>query len=236
MDLYQYVKGLFADDPRDELTNHFQHQDREQTRGRMRTEAQTSTAATPTNHTEQRRYFTGTVTSLNEDGGMIDNHVYFDLDCVIGGREPYVGGAAHVTATRPHVHAGWRAIRVDLLMEWRPDEGSEIELVVGVVSGWSHTKCVVESGSGEVTFAPNECRPASGYRPHIGDCIEVGLYTFVHLKIPYVSSLHYIIIWGHADVHMEAISIYGINLVSQLHYAYFRWNCFIKMGLQLSMV
>lgn len=176
MNLYQYVKGLFADEPGDEPMNHSQHQSSDQVRGRMRTEAQTSmNFSTPNSHTEQRRYFTGTVTSLNEDGGMIDNHVYFDLDCIIGGREPFVGGAAHVTATRPHMHAGWRAIRVDLLTEWRPDEDTEIEVVVGVVSGWSHTKCVVESGSGEVTFAPSEYRPASGYRPHIGDCIEVGL-------------------------------------------------------------
>ena len=174
MNLYQYVKGLFTDDPIDELPNQSHYQDRDQTCGRMRTEAQSSTVATSTNHVEeQRRYFTGTVTSLNENGGMIDNHIYFDLDSIIGGKVPFVGGAAHVTATRPHVHAGWRAVRVDLLTEWHPDEGSEIELVVGVVSGWSHTKCVVESGSGEVTFAPNEYHPASGYRPHIGDCIEV---------------------------------------------------------------
>lgn len=175
MNLYEYVKGLFSDEPINESVNKFHHQDREQTRGRMRTEAQSSAVATSTNPTEeQRRYFTGTVTSLNENGGMIDNHVYFDFDSIIGGKEPFVGGAAHVTATRPHVHAGWRATRVDLLTEWRPDEGSEIELVVGVVSGWSHTKCVVESGAGEVTFAPNEFCPTNGYRPHIGDSIEVG--------------------------------------------------------------
>ena len=175
MNLYEYVKGLFTDDPIDESVDQSHHQDRDQTRGKMRTEVQSSAMATSNNHTEeQRRYFTGTVTSLNEDGGMIDNHVYFDLDSVIGGKEPFVGGAAHVTATRPHVHAGWRATRVDLLMEWHPGEGSEIEIVVGLVSGWSHTRCVVESGLGEVTFAPNEYRPASGYRPHIGDSIEVG--------------------------------------------------------------
>ena len=174
MNLYQYVKGLFTNDPINELASQSLHQDRDQTRGRMRTEVQSSAMATSTNHTEeQRRYFTGTVTSLNEDGGMIDDHVYFDLDSIIGGKEPFVGGAAHVTATRPHVHACWRAVRVDLLMEWRPDESSEIELVVGVVSGWSHTKCIVESGLGEVTFAPNEYRLVSGYRPHVGDCIEV---------------------------------------------------------------
>ena len=174
MNLYEYVKGLFVDDPINESVDQPHHQDRAQTRGKMRTEVQSSAMAGSSKcREEQRRYFTGTVTSLNEDGGMIDNHVYFDLDSVIGGKEPFVGGAAHVTATRPHVHAGWRATRVDLLTEWHPEEGSEIEIVVGVVSGWSHTRCVVESRSGEVTFAPNEYRPASGYRPHIGDSIEV---------------------------------------------------------------
>lgn len=177
MNLYEYVKGLFTDNRIDESVNRSHHQDRDQTRRKMRTEkVQCSGVATSSNshmEEEERRYFTGAVTSLNEDGGMIDNHVYFDLDSIIGGKEPFVGGAAHVTASRPHLHAGWRATRVDLLMEWHPDEVSEIELVVGVVSGWSHTKCVIESGAGEVTFAPNECRPASGYRPHVGDCIEV---------------------------------------------------------------
>ena len=166
MNLYQYVKGLFIDDPENELTNHSKRQDRDHSRVKVPSNTVATTA-------EQRRYFTGTVTSLNEDGGMIDNHVYFELDCILGGQQPFVGGAAHVTATRAHVHAGWRAIRVDLLSEWHPDEGSENELVVGVVSGWSRTRCVVESGSGEVTFAPNECRPVSGYRPHVGDSIEV---------------------------------------------------------------
>ena len=173
MSLYQVVKSLFVDQPSDS-TNQSHSRDRDPPCGQIHTGVLGRNAdETTTSELEQRRYFTGTVTSLNDEGGMIDNHVYFDLDCITGAREPVVGGAAHVTATRGHLQAGWRATRVDLLTEWRPDEGSEVELVVGVVSGWSHTKCVVESGENEVTFSPNECRPISGYRPYVGDCIEV---------------------------------------------------------------
>ena len=104
---------------------------------------------------------------------MIDNCVYFDFHCIVGGRTPFVGGAAHVTATRVHELAGWRASRVDLMSEWRPEEGSQTELVVGVVAGVSRTKCVIESGSREVTFEPSECRLVGGYYPQVGDSIEV---------------------------------------------------------------
>lgn len=189
MNLFQVVKSLFIDEPDGEPTNRSHSRDRDPTGAQGRNADETTTSSR--SELEQRRYFTGTVTSLNDDGGMIDNHVYFDLDCIIGAREPVVGGAAHVTATRSHVHAGWRAIRVDLLTEWRPEEKSEVELVVGVVSGWSHTKCVVVSGELEVTFAPNECRPISGYRPHVGDCIEV-----CNMLILYSCTCHWDIFMG----------------------------------------
>ena len=169
LSLYQQVRDLFVGGSANGATIDNDRRDHP----RLQTHGETSASI----RTEQRRCFTGTVTAVNEDDGMIDNHVYFDFDCIIGGKLPLVGGAAHVIATRAHVHAGWRAVQVDLMCEWRPEESSETELIVGVVSGISATKCVVESGSREVTFVPGEHQPGNRYRPQVGDSIEVkGLY------------------------------------------------------------
>ena len=166
--LYEQVKTLFASHAAvdDDITMKVKRDTPFSPSGPAQTSATSCT-------NEQRRYFTGVVTSLNGESGLIDNHVYFEWDVIVGGLTPVVGGAAHVTATRPHVHAGWRAVRVDLTSEWRPEESSATEIVVGVVTGLSRTKCVVESGQREVTFAPSDYRPTSGYRPHLGDSIEV---------------------------------------------------------------
>lgn len=177
MNLYEHVKNLFIGDPVDKPTTKVQCQSLLHRQTHAET-TNTSLATATHSTTKQRRYFTGTVTSVNEESGMIDNHVFFDLDSVIGGLKPVVGGAAHVTAVRAHEHAGWRATRIELTSEWCPEEDSETELVVGVVSGLSRTKCVVESGSREVTFAPREYQPVSGYRPHVGDSIEVGYLKY----------------------------------------------------------
>ena len=159
--LYQQVKHFFASDAANEVVS------------RQNSNLPSDSASSPSRTSEQRRCFTGVVTSISGESGLIDNHVYFDCDVIVGGRNPVVGGAAHVTAARPHEHAGWRAVRVDLTSEWHPEESSATELVVGVVTGLSRTRCVVECGQRQVTFAPGEYRPASGYRPHLGDSVEV---------------------------------------------------------------
>ena len=173
MNLYQHVKDLFISDPTSTDSKETLHEGGD--RPCLKTQAETSTCTNglvaASRRKEQRRYFTGTVTSVSGDSGMIDNHVYFDWDCIVGGQKPIVGGAAHVTATREHVQAGWKAVRVDLMSEWRPEEDSETEVVVGVVTGMSRTKCVVESGGRDVTFEPRQT--SSGYRPQIGDDVEV---------------------------------------------------------------
>ena len=177
--LYQFMRDLLVrdqtNDPGTGVHGQHHNQPRLQTGAETNHATACNGAGVSASQEKQKRYFTGTVTSINGESGMIDNHVYFDWDCVVGGRKPVVGGATHVTATRDHVYAGWRATRVDLMTEWRPEEGSETEVVVGVVTGISRTKCVVESGTRDVTFEPSQCRPSSGYHPQLGDSVEVSL-------------------------------------------------------------
>ena len=61
--------------------------------------------------TLQQRFFTGVVTSVTSDSGMINDHVYFEMGVVMGGVKPEVNDFVHVEAERRHSKAGWRATR-----------------------------------------------------------------------------------------------------------------------------
>ncbi len=58
-----------------------------------------------------QRFFTGHVTSVTEESGMINDHVFFDMGVVVGGVQVEVGDLLHVQACRSHSKAGWRAVR-----------------------------------------------------------------------------------------------------------------------------
>lgn len=65
-----------------------------------------------TNGSLQRRFFTGTVTSVTSgESGMINECVYFEMAAVLGGLKLETGDKVHVTAERKHSKAGWRAVR-----------------------------------------------------------------------------------------------------------------------------
>ena len=59
----------------------------------------------------QQRYFSGVVTSITSDSGMINDYVYFEMGVVLGGVKAEVGDVVHVQAERKHTKGGWRAIR-----------------------------------------------------------------------------------------------------------------------------
>ena len=59
----------------------------------------------------QQRFFTGVVTSVTSECGMINDHVFFEVDVVLGGMKLEVGDTVHVEAQRKHSRAGWIATR-----------------------------------------------------------------------------------------------------------------------------
>ena len=58
-----------------------------------------------------QRFFTGHVTSVTEESGMVNEHVFFDMGVVVGGVRVEVGDLLHVHAHRNHIKAGWKAVR-----------------------------------------------------------------------------------------------------------------------------
>ncbi|XP_013385978.1 RNA helicase Mov10l1 [Lingula anatina] len=58
------------------------------------------------------RTIDGTVTSLHNGYGLVDNEIYFTFDSVIGGCRPALGAHVHVQAVRQKQHGGWQAQRV----------------------------------------------------------------------------------------------------------------------------
>lgn len=134
-----------------------------------------STSNSVTTAQKQHRHFTGTVTSLNEESGagMIDKTVFFEFDAVIGGLRPAVGVSVHVTASREHAHAGWRAERVEITSRWQPESKSEIEVVTGFVSRIGGGMWVIDCTTQEVVFSMDEVVSHRGYRPHVNDWVQV---------------------------------------------------------------
>lgn len=59
----------------------------------------------------QQRFFTGVVTSVTADSGMINNYVFFDMGVVLGGVKVEVEDVVYVEAERKHSKAGWTAVR-----------------------------------------------------------------------------------------------------------------------------
>ena len=123
---------------------------------------------------KQERYFTGTVTGLSNNSGMIDHQVFFEIDCVIGGRKPVVGSTVHVHAVREHPQAGWQARRVEVTSRWQPETESRIQVLIGYIAQLSPTHGVVDCSTEEVVFSTRDSI-ARGYRPHVNDWVQVAL-------------------------------------------------------------
>ncbi|KAL5515673.1 hypothetical protein EMCRGX_G000874 [Ephydatia muelleri] len=117
------------------------------------------------------RFFTGVVTSLDEGGGMIDQHVFFDQSSVLGNERIEVGSTVHVQAAREHQQAGWRATRVQLVVHWKPDASSGTHVVVGFISNLGRSQGIVSDGNDDVRFPLTAV--SSNYRPNIGDWVQI---------------------------------------------------------------
>jgi len=65
--------------------------------------------------------------------------------------------------------------RVEVLSSWLPDTQSDVEVVVGYLSGLGGRRGVVTSEDKEVSFPLDVAQSAEGYRPHLNDWVKVGV-------------------------------------------------------------
>ena len=127
--------------------------------------------ATPNDVTSLSRFFTGVVTSLDDGGGLIDQHVYFEQSCVLGDERIEVGATVHVQATREHHQAGWKATRVQLVLHWRPDATSSSHMVVGSITNLGRSQGIASDGSKDIRFPLSSVD--ANYRPTVGDWVQL---------------------------------------------------------------
>ena len=117
----------------------------------------------------ENRSFTGCVTSVEGPCGMINYNVFFDQDAVVGGERPSEGDTVHVEAVREHSEAGWKAVSVQLVEQWRTGAKEEplLRSVVGYVKEGGKGRWMAICGKEEVLFDGTAVDPT--YLPHRGD-------------------------------------------------------------------
>lgn len=117
----------------------------------------------------ENRSFTGCVTSVEGPCGMINYNVFFDQDAVVGGERPSEGDTVHVEAVREHSEAGWKAVSVQLVEQWRTGAKEEplLRSVVGYVKEGGKGRWMAVCGKEEVLFDGRAVDLT--YLPHRGD-------------------------------------------------------------------
>lgn len=85
--------------------------------------------------TNLRKCFSGKVTKLYDDSGMIDDDVFFKFKDVIGGIRLRLNTEVHVEARRTRLDDAWQADRVEVFTNWDSfgEEGT-LEVLIGEVT------------------------------------------------------------------------------------------------------
>ena len=63
--------------------------------------------------------------------------------------------------------------RVDVTSRWTEEGGSEVEVLVGFVSGVGGGRGVVSCDEREISFPSDVATSISGYHPHVNDWVKV---------------------------------------------------------------
>ena len=135
----------------------------------------------------ERKVIIGKVTSIHSGYGMIDNEVYFSLECTEGQRTPQLDDTVEVEASRQQDSAGWRAMHVRVISHdddhvWedvaeeprisnkKRNDGKAEEFVVGMVTRTGKDQGVVNES---YNFLFTDC--CDGYTPYKGDWVNIKL-------------------------------------------------------------
>ena len=132
-------------------------------------------AVSADNVADTNKCFTGKITSLFNGRGLIEDHVYFTLNVVIGGELVHVGDDVHVEASRTHSEGGWIANKIQLLSDWTTtanENKRNIETMVKIVKYFSTT---TQTGKldNEIEFSRSVCQYL--YTPYQGDFVKTDL-------------------------------------------------------------
>lgn len=118
--------------------------------------------------------FHGTVTSLYSGRGLINDHIYFSLDSVIGNARLKIGIKVTVEATRAGPQGGWVAKKVSLFNEWNVDsaEKEEVNEINGIVSYFNVVSGLIND---RYSFTKAVC--TGTYHPMVNDFVSCKIRT-----------------------------------------------------------
>lgn len=123
----------------------------------------------------QMTIFTGKITQLFCEHGLIDGEVYFSAESVIGSNPLHVGDTVNVVARQQNKEGGWMAESVSLVVSSWEDDDLTSEAVTGEVGKVTELKEEEGIINKNIIFTIGEC--VEGYLPHVGDWVSVELDT-----------------------------------------------------------
>eukprot|EP00794_Sanderia_malayensis_P005865 gene5865-6558_t len=116
----------------------------------------------------------GEVTSIFSGRGLIEDHIYFSEDCVVGNERLQIGDKVSVEASRIGVHGGWVADRVTAVKEWDNDSESKetTSELLGMVTYFMRGSGMINE---KYPFHKYSCQ--QGYNPIVNDFVQCEIKT-----------------------------------------------------------
>ena len=112
--------------------------------------------------------FHGTVTGLYSGRGLVDDHIYFSQDAVIGNAKLKIGAKVTVDATRTNAQGGWVAKKVSLFTEWNleSEDTEEMNEINGIITYFSVVSGLIND---KYSFTKDVC--IGTYHPMVNDFV-----------------------------------------------------------------
>lgn len=122
-----------------------------------------------------KKTFHGEITSLYSGRGLIDEHIFFSQDIVVGNARLKVGTKVIVEASRTNSQGGWVATKVTVFKEWGVDS-EETEKVTEIIGMVTYVRGVSGLVNDKYSFTKANC--LRNYHALVNDFVKCELRTF----------------------------------------------------------
>ena len=112
--------------------------------------------------------FDGVVTALYSGRGLIDDHIYFSQETVVGNIKLQIGTKVTVEASRTNEQGGWVATKVQVFNEWNTEQ-EEVESVTEINGIITYFKNVSGLINNKHSFSRASC--LNNYYPMVNDFV-----------------------------------------------------------------
>ncbi|XP_065066757.1 RNA helicase Mov10l1-like [Rhopilema esculentum] len=112
--------------------------------------------------------FDGVVTALYSGRGLIDDHIYFSQETVVGNIKLQIGTKVSVEASRTNEQGGWVATKLQVFNEWNTEQ-EEVESVTEINGIITYFKNVSGLINNKHSFSRASC--LNNYYPMVNDFV-----------------------------------------------------------------